>query len=182
MEDLRMTSSPPATDAPSTGTQRDGQRDFDFAPRRWEFHLRRLRDPLTGSSDWVEYRGESHARPLWEGRANIDEVRIESAEGEVIEGLTLRIYNRETGEWSLYWANARNGTLSLPPTVGTFAEDGRGEFYDREELNGRSILVRFVWSDITPTTAHFEQSFSEDDGQSWEVNWISDQMRIADPA
>ena len=105
--------------------------------------------------------------------------RIESAEGEVIEGLTLRIYNRETAEWSLYWANARNGTLSLPPTVGRFAEDGHGEFYDREELNGRSILVRFVWSDITSTTAHFEQSFSEDDGASWEVNWISDQTRIA---
>ena len=175
-----MTSSAPTTDAP--GAHRDGQHDFDFALGRWEFHLRRLRDPLTGSSDWVEYRGQSHARPLWEGRANIDEVRIESSEGEVIEGLTLRIYNRETGEWSLYWANARNGTLSLPPTVGRFAEDGHGEFYDREELNGRSILVRFVWSDITPTTAHFEQSFSEDDGASWEVNWISDQTRIAEPA
>jgi len=182
MEDDLMTSSAHPIDAPATEVRRDGQHDFDFALGRWEFHLRRLRDPLTGSSEWVDYHGESHARPLWEGRANIDEVRIESAEGEVIEGLTLRIYNRETAEWSLYWANARNGALSLPPTIGRFAEDGHGEFFDREELNGRPILVRFVWSDITPTTAHFEQSFSEDDGKTWEVNWISDQTRVDDPA
>jgi hypothetical protein len=64
--------------------------------------------------------------------------------------------------------------------VGRFADDGRGEFYDREELNGRPILVRFVWSEITPTSAHFEQAFSEDDGATWEVNWITDQTRIED--
>jgi hypothetical protein len=175
-----MTSSPPTTEAPASETPRNGQRDFDFALGRWEFHLRRLRDPLTGSTEWVDYHGESHARPLWDGRANIDELRIESADGDVIDGLTLRLYDRETGEWKLYWANARNGALSLPPTVGRFAEDGHGEFYDREELNGRPILVRFIWSQITPTSAHFEQAFSLDDGATWEVNWISDQTRISD--
>ena len=51
-----------------------------------------------------------------------------------------------------------------------------------DELDGRAILVRYVWSNITPNSAHFEQSFSEDDGASWEVNWISDQTRIAEPA
>ena len=171
----------PAPTAARTGdVPRDGQHDFDFAIGRWRFHLRRLRSPLTGSSDWVEYDGESEARPIWGGRANIDEVRIESADGDVIEGLTLRLYNTETGEWSLYWANAKNGELSLPPTVGRFAADGRGEFFDREELNGRPILVRYAWSGIAPTSAHFEQSFSTDDGVTWEPNWISDQTRIAD--
>ena len=175
-----ITRSPPTTEAPASETPRDGQSDFDFALGRWEFHLRRLRDPLTGSTEWVDYHGESHATPLWDGRANIDELRIESADGDVIDGLTLRLYDRETGEWKLYWANARNGALSLPPTVGRFAEDGHGEFYDREELNGRPILVRFIWSQITPTSAHFEQAFSLDDGATWEVNWISDQTRISD--
>jgi hypothetical protein len=175
-----MTTPPPTTEASATDAPRDGQHDFDFALGRWRFHLRRLRDPLSGSTDWVDYHGESQARPVWDGRANIDELRIQSADGDVIEGLTLRLYNRETGEWSLYWANARNGALSLPPNVGRFTDDGRGEFYDHEELNGRQILVRFVWSEITPASAHFEQAFSEDDGATWEVNWITDQTRIED--
>jgi hypothetical protein len=40
------------------------------------------------------------------------------------------------------------------------------------------ILVRFVISDITPASCHFEQSFSDDGGKSWEVNWIADDTRL----
>ena len=40
-------------------------------------------------------------------------------------------------------------------------------------IEGRRISVRYVWSDITPTSAHFEQGFSADDGETWEANWIS---------
>jgi hypothetical protein len=43
---------------------------------------------------------------------------------------------------------------------------------------GRTILVRYVWSNITPTSAHFEQEFSTDGGKTWEVNWITDQTRV----
>ncbi|HEY4037688.1 MAG TPA: hypothetical protein VGM15_02610, partial [Burkholderiaceae bacterium] len=71
------------------------------------------------------------------------------------------------------------GTMGGPPTVGEF-KDGRGEFYSQDTINDRAILVRFVWSAITPTSAHFEQSFSDDGGKTWEVNWITDQSRVAD--
>jgi len=50
-------------------------------------------------------------------------------------------------------------------------KDGRGEFFDRETLDGRVIDVRFVFSDITPTSFRFEQAFSGDGGKTWEVNW-----------
>jgi hypothetical protein len=178
-----MTSSAATTEPRHGGAPRDGQHDFDFAIGKWTFHLSRLSNPLSGSNEWIDFDGESEARPIWGGRANLDTVRVESAAtGDVIEGLTLRLYNTQTGEWSLYWANSRNGVLSLPPTVGRFTADGRGEFYDHEELDGRPILVRYVWSEITPTSAHFEQAFSPDDGATWETNWITDQTRITDPA
>jgi len=35
-----------------------------------------------------------------------------------------------------------------------------------------------VWSGITPTSAHFEQSFSDDGGKTWEPNWITTQVRV----
>ena len=43
---------------------------------------------------------------------------------------------------------------------------------------GRPILVRFLWSDITKTTCRWEQAFSVDDGATWEVNWIMESTRI----
>ena len=160
---------------------RDGQHDFDFAHGTWSVWLRRLTKPLSGSTEWVEYEGTSQCRPVWDGRANVDEFRVHSpTSGAVIDGLTLRLYNPETAEWSLYWANATNGVLSLPPTVGRFSAEGSGAFYDEEELDGQRILVRYLWTDITPTSAHFEQAFSTDGGATWEPNWISTQTRAGD--
>src|SRR5437870_9695715 len=47
--------------------------------------------------------------------------------------------NTCTSRWSLYWANAAKGALGLPPVIGQF-KNGRGEFYDQEDFNGRAIL------------------------------------------
>ena len=63
--------------------------------------------------------------------------------------------------------------------IGEF-KNARGELFDQESFNGRTILVRGVWSDITPNSCHFEQAFSEDAGKTWEVNWITTDTRVKD--
>ncbi len=154
---------------------RDGQHDFDFELGTWKIHLKRLLHPLTGSNTWVEFDGTSVTRKVWNGRSQIEEFEVESPTGHV-EGLTLRLYRPDSHQWYLYWANSKDGVLGQP-TIGEFKK-GRGEFFDQEPFNGRAILVRYVWSDITPNSAHFEQSFSDDEGKTWEVNWITDQTRV----
>ena len=156
---------------------RDGQHDFDFEIGTWKIHLKRLLHPLTGSTTWVEFDGTTVTRKLWDGRANIEQFETTSSASH-IEGLTLRLYNPASHQWSIYWATSKDGTLGVP-TVGEF-KNGQGEFYDREVINGRMILVRFIWSQITPNSAHFEQSFSDDGGKTWEVNWITDQTRVSE--
>jgi hypothetical protein len=169
-------SAPPI--APQTPVERDGQHDFDFEMGHWKTHLSRLVHPLTGSKTWVEFDGTIVGRPVWNGLANLDEFEADGPSGH-IQGLTLRLYNPQSHQWSLYWATSQNGTLGMPPTVGAFAsKNGRGEFYDQEAFNGRMIFVRYVWSDITPTSARFVQSFSDDGGKSWEDNWISTMERV----
>jgi hypothetical protein len=170
------------SDAAKTGsqpavTERDGQHDFDFELGSWKIHLKRLLHPLTDSTSWVEFDGTSVTRKVWDGRAQLEQFETDSPVAGHIEGLTLRLYNSQTHQWSLYWGNSKNGALSLPPTVGEF-KNGRGEFFDQEALNGRVILVRFVWSNTDTNTPHFEQSFSDDGGKTWEVNWITDQTRV----
>jgi hypothetical protein len=170
---------PPASGTPAQATaHRDGQHDFDFEVGSWKIHLKRLQHPLTGSTTWIEFDGTSVTRKVWEGRAQLEEFETNGPSGRV-EGLTLRLYNPESRQWSLYWANGKSGALGLPPTVGEF-NDGRGEFYDHEPYNGRMIFVRYSWSQITPNSAHFEQAFSDDGGKTWEVNWITDQTRTGD--
>lgn len=163
------------TDPQRAHKARDGQHDFDFEIGTWKTHLRRLLHPLTGSTTWVEYDGTSVVRKIWEGRANLVELVADGPAGH-FEGLNLRLYNPESHQWSLNFSSSGSGTLGQP-TIGEF-KNGRGEFFDQETINGRAVLVRFVISDITPTSCRFEQSFSDDGGKTWELNWIAVDTRI----
>ena len=159
-----------------TPTQRDGQHDFDFEIGAWKTQLRRRLRPLTGSTTWVEYQGTTVVRKIWNGRANLVELEVDGPPGH-IEGLSLRLYNPESRQWSLNYSNSASGTMSQP-VIGEF-KNGRGEFFGQDFLNGRAILVRFIISDITPDSCHFEQSFSDDGGKTWESNWIATDTRAA---
>lgn len=159
--------------------ERDGQRDFDFEIGTWKTRLSRLRRPLTGSNDWVKYEGTTVVRKVWDGRANLVELVADGPAGH-FEGLSLRLYNPESRQWSLNFAGGNSGAMS-PPAIGAF-KNGRGEFYGQETLNGRAIFVRFVISDITPDSCRFEQAFSDDGGKTWEVNWIAVDTRVKDSA
>lgn len=156
----------PASAAP----ERDGQRDFDFELGSWKMHLARRLEPLTGSNRWVEYDGASVVRKVWDGAANLGEIDLTGPAGR-IEGLSLRVYNPTSRQWSIHFANRKAGTLG-DAMVGGFA-NGRGEFYNQEDFDGRAILVRFIFSDITPRSFRLEQAFSPDGGKTWEPNWVA---------
>jgi hypothetical protein len=156
-------------------TQRDGRHDFDFEIGTWKTSLRRLQRPLTGSTTWVEYQGTSIVSKVLDGRANLVELKVDGSAGR-IEGLSLRLYNPQSGQWSLNFANISDGLLTTP-SIGGF-KDGRGEFFNRDTYNGRAILVRFVITKISNDKYRFEQAFSADDGKTWEVNWIAVDERV----
>ena len=164
-----------AQTAVTTDQGRDGQHDFDFEIGVWKTHLKRLVHPLSGSSSWAELEGTTVVRKIWNGRANLAELTTDAASGN-LQVLSLRLYDPRSRQWSLNTANANSGSLGVP-TIGEF-KNGRAEFFDQESFNGRTILVRNVWSDITADSCRFEQAFSEDGGKSWEVNWIAVDTRV----
>ncbi len=171
-----LAAGPAATQSTSQATapaavQRDGSRDFDWEIGRWTTELRYLPEPLTGSKRWLEYRGTSEVRSILGGRANLVELSLAGPAGR-IEGASLRLYNPQARQWTLNFANIRNGQLTAP-VHGAFDANGRGLFYGVDTVDGRAVLVRFVISDVTPNSARFEQAYSADAGATWEVNWIA---------
>jgi len=154
----------------------DGSHDFDFELGTWKTHVKRLVKPLTGSTTWVEMNGVTTVKPVWGGRANLVELEADGPGGH-FRGLSLRMFNPGTQTWSLNFANAADGTMTIP-TVGKF-KDGRGEFFNADTLGGKPILVRFVITPLSPTSIRFEQAFSTDQGKTWEVNWIATDTRVA---
>ena len=152
----------------------DGSRDFDFEFGEWHLKLKRRLEPLTGSDQWVEYEGPSVVRKVWDGKANLGEIDVKGPAGR-IQGLSLRVYNPASRQWSIAYASAAGGLMGAP-MVGGF-RDGRGEFYNQETYRDRAIFVRFVFSDITARSFRLVQSFSDDGGKTWEPNWVADFAR-----
>jgi len=166
-----------AAQAPAPPPLHDGAHDFDFLIGNWKAHVKRLPDRLVGSNTWIEYDGISNHKKLLDSNANFEEFDVQNHEkGLRIKAQTLRLYNPESHQWSIYLVDLDKGQLSLPPVVGQFTGK-RGEFYDQEEWKGRAILVRYVWTDASPKSARMEQSFSADGGKSWEVNWVCELSR-----
>jgi hypothetical protein len=155
--------------ASPAAAQRDGARDFDWEIGSWDTAVR-VRAPLDESAGWTEFRGTSVIHAFSEGRANLVDLDVASGERR-IEGVSLRLYNPQTRQWSLNFASMRDGLLTAP-VYGGF-EDGRGVFYGQDTVDGRVVLVRFVISDVTANSARFVQSYSADGGQSWIDNWIA---------
>jgi hypothetical protein len=170
----RGSPSTPAASDPGTRAEHDGRQDFDFEIGSWKTHVSRLQHPLTGSNTWTQYDGTTVVRRVWDGRANLLELEVDGPAGH-LELLSFRLYNPQSHQWSLNVASSRTGVLGVP-TIGQF-KNGRGEFFDQETFNGRAILVRFIVSDITASSCHFEQAFSADGGKTWEVNWIANDTR-----
>jgi hypothetical protein len=146
--------------------------DFDFYTGTWDVRNRRLTDFLDETSDWEEFPAISRASRHFAGAANFDEIEFPT---KGYAGLTLRLFDPESEEWSLYWVSKRDGRLTTP-VVGRFT-DGVGEFYGDDTWEGKEIRVRFLWSDVTATTARWEQAFSVDGERTWMTNWIMESKR-----
>jgi len=158
-------------------SEHDGAHDFDFLIGDWKAHVRRLPDRLVGSTTWVEYDGISNHKKLLDSNANFEQFEVDSPKAHLhIKAQTLRMYNPESHQWSIYLVDLDNGTIELPPVIGQFTGN-RGEFYNQQAWKGRAVLVRYLWLNISPKSARMEQSFSPDGGKTWETNWICELRR-----
>ena len=166
---------------PQVQSLRDGQHDFDWEFGTWTTKVRVLRNPLSKAApDWAEYQGTSVVRPVAGGRFNLVELSVQGPAGG-IEGASLRLYNPQSHRWSLNYANARSGLLTAP-VEGDFDGRGCGIFYAKDTLDGRTIRVRFVITEVSSSRAHFEQAYSADGGATWEKNWVADDTFVRPPS
>lgn len=154
--------------------QYDSSHDFDFLVGIWQVKNKRLPKYLQGSSNWETFETTCTTQLILGGLGNTDEIVAKNWKPGFI-GMSLRLYNPTTKLWSIYWADNQRCTLD-PPVVGKFS-NGVGVFEGSDTFEGKPILMRFTWSNITTATAHWQQEFSDDNGQSWEKNWIMEFTR-----
>jgi hypothetical protein len=152
--------------------------DFDFLIGSWRVHHHRLKERLAGSHDWVDFEGTSRLEMTMAGAGTVDDNWLDLP-GGAYRAVGIRAYDPKTGLWSVWWLDGRNPQGPLDPSLRGRFENGVGIFTGDDVFNGKPIKVRYIWSRITPTSAHWEQAFSPDGGKSWETNWVMDLTRAS---
>jgi hypothetical protein len=149
--------------------------DFDFLVGEWRVSHRRMK---RDSHEWIEFEGTCSNHKSMNGQANIEEHTLNSPSG-TYRAIALRSYDPKTRQWAIWWLDSRYPSGPLDPPVRGRFEQGVGTFYSDETLAGKPIRVRFIWSEITPNSARWEQAFSSDAGRTWETNWIMQFRRMS---
>jgi hypothetical protein len=158
-----------------TASETSSRHDFDYLVGNWNIRNRTLKDPLVGSDEWVEFDATQEFRLLLLGQGNFDIFRT-MLDGKPFEGLTVRLFDPQTRLWTIYWADSN--TMKLDDgKVGSFDGDS-GDFFGREVVAGKHVLVRFHWDKRNAEAPIYSRAFSADAGLTWEWNWYSNFSRI----
>lgn len=151
-----------------------GAHDFDFILGKWRVTHHRLSGRLCGATDWQVAEAFDSVRPCFLGLGNVGCFR-RAFDGELYEGMPIRLYDPRTALWSIYWLDTVDRRME-PPVLGSF-ENGKGLFVGDDVLRGEPIKVRYTWTDITAMSARWDQAYSPDQGKTWEVNSIMEFTR-----
>ena len=173
---LASGTAPAATPSPGSAAITDHSHDFDFLIGKWNVHHWRLKDRLAGNHDWVEFEGTSDLWMTLDGRGTVDDNYI-GLPSSPYRAVGIRAYDPAAQTWAIWWLDERQPRKIEPPVFGNF-QNGIGTFEGDDTFNGKPIKVRFTWSKITASSAHWEQAFSADGGKTWETNWRMDFTRV----
>ena len=136
-----------------TASETSSKNDFDYLVGNWNIRNRTLKEPLARSDEWEEFDA------------------TQELGGKPFEGLTVRLFDPKTRLWTIYWADSNAGKLD-DGKVGSFNGD-EGEFFGREVVAGKDVIVKFHWDKRNPKAPIYSRAFSADAGRTWEWNWYS---------
>jgi hypothetical protein len=151
----------------------DGRWDVDLLLGRWRLHSRRLVDLLDGDcAEWVQFEAEGQAHPILGGPGNLDSfsARRPCRRPAVGGGHAASVRSRlRAGR--IWWTVTSRGPGTWTHRCRAAWAGGYGRFQGDDVLDGQPIRVRFIWKDITATSARFKQAVSYT-GACWQTNWV----------
>ena len=163
----------------SAPTPRDGSHDMDFSFGRWRTDITVFQDPFHSPSATSHMSGTKTAKPIWGGRAAIEEIEADGPKGHW-EAANLMLYDPAAHQWTQNYVDSETGRFEGPPGVGEY-RDGKLEFHWQTKIGGLAILVRGTWSNFTTNSHTYAVARSNDGGRTWHTSFIAQMTRIEGP-
>lgn len=152
------------------------ENDFDFLQGKWKVHNRMLTSRLSNNDEWIEFESELHMKKTLKGLGNLENFYSEN-NSKPFEGMAIRLFNKETKLWKIYWIDSNGMTMDEKPVTGSF-ENKVGKFYTNDTFNEMPIVVLYQWDATNPEHPKWSQAFSKDNGTTWEWNWKMELTKI----
>lgn len=137
----------------------DPARMYDFKLGEWDIHWRNK----TGPETVFEFTAVSKAYTLMDGDIMFDEQT-----SDVFKGVTFRTYDPAQKSWIVRWLPANQ---EFPHPISAKLEDCVPIERHRQKLpDGREVMARTRFTEITEDRFLFRQDWSFDEGENWVEN------------
>lgn len=165
--------------AASTQAARDGSHDMDFSFGSWRTDVTQFKDPFNNPNATAHMSGTKTASPVWGGKASLEEIEADGPDGHW-EAANVFLYDPATHQWTQNYVDSSDGRFGAAPGVGEY-RNGTLEFIWQTKVNGRTVLVRGIWSGFCPNSHTYEVSRSNDGGRTWHPSFVAHMTRINRP-
>ena len=150
--------------------------DFDFLIGHWRVMNNRLKNWLCDCNEWIQFESQHIEKKYSLGSGNFA-VHQYVFNHALYERSVLRKYDEDCQFWEINRMDQMSA-LALHSLKGTFWKN-KGSFISKGLLNDQEVLVWAEWTKVNSNFAYWEQSVSNDNGSTWELNWIMDFKRMS---
>ena len=84
------------------------------------------------------------------------------------KGTSISVYNHKKNEWHQAWADNQGGYFDF---IGEIDGDKRIFKTVPKEINGKTIIQRMIFYNITSTSFTWDWESSSDNGENWKLLW-----------
>ena len=84
-----------------------------------------------------------------------------------LHGMSVSVFNPNTGRWNQTWVDNQGGYLDFE---GGF-DDGKMILSRRATIQGKDVVQRMVWFNITADSFDWNWERSDDGGATWNTLW-----------
>jgi len=147
-------------------------KQFDFWIGDWSID----QEILQKSGEWLKLKAETKVSRVWDGCALIENWKGNVQffwEGmdqpEKMRGYSLRYFDAVKKKWTITWYDDRSQKATF--FEGIFV-DSVGKFYrNSTSTEGKDMITRIIFSDISASFVKWQLSVSNDNGKSWTLLW-----------
>ena len=133
---------------------------FDFWLGTW--------DLTWEDADGTTAHGSNHIERILDGKVIRESFQAHSGSYEGFTGRSYSVYRARTGTWRQTWVDNQGGYLDF---VGEL--EGETRIFKREGRTpeGKPMLQRMRFYDITENSLTWDWEISKDDGETWQLRW-----------